>query len=84
MRRAFALHRSTKEPGAACVPSGQVRRRVVFLDPLAEPFYGDWERVAGECVAILRLGRARGTDAVARMRDRSRASGLESVLCVAA
>jgi transcriptional regulator with XRE-family HTH domain len=28
--------------------------RFVFLDPRAETFYGDWERVAGECVAILR------------------------------
>jgi transcriptional regulator with XRE-family HTH domain len=28
--------------------------RFVFLDPRAEMFYGDWERVAGECVAILR------------------------------
>jgi transcriptional regulator with XRE-family HTH domain len=28
--------------------------RFVFLDPRAEAFYGDWERVAGECVAILR------------------------------
>jgi hypothetical protein len=26
----------------------------VFLDPRAEVFYGDWERVTGECVAILR------------------------------
>ncbi len=28
--------------------------RFVFLDPRAETFYGEWERVAGECVAILR------------------------------
>jgi transcriptional regulator with XRE-family HTH domain len=28
--------------------------RFVFLDPRAEAFYRDWERVAGECVAILR------------------------------
>jgi hypothetical protein len=28
--------------------------RFVFLDPRAETFYCDWERVAGECVAILR------------------------------
>lgn len=28
--------------------------RFVFLDPRAETFFGDWERVAGECVAILR------------------------------
>ena len=28
--------------------------RFVFLDPRAETFYRDWERVAGECVAILR------------------------------
>ena len=41
----------------------------IFLAPLsaasisnetarAEVFYGDWERVAGECVAISRCGRA--------------------------
>jgi transcriptional regulator with XRE-family HTH domain len=28
--------------------------RFVFLDRRAETFYDDWERVAGECVAILR------------------------------
>lgn len=28
--------------------------RFVFLDPHAESFYGDWERVARDCVAILR------------------------------
>jgi transcriptional regulator with XRE-family HTH domain len=28
--------------------------RFVFLDPRAETFYDDWERVAGWCVAILR------------------------------
>src|SRR5207245_10827191 len=31
----------------------------VFLDPRAETFYGDWERVAGECVAILRWAAGR-------------------------
>jgi MmyB-like transcription regulator ligand binding domain len=31
----------------------------VFLDPRAEAFYGDWERVAGECVAILRWAAGR-------------------------
>ena len=75
--------------------------------------YGDWERVAGECLAILRWAAVRHPDdrelsdvvgelaatgrrsapagrragygrALARMRDRSRASGLESLLCVAA
>jgi transcriptional regulator with XRE-family HTH domain len=33
--------------------------RFVFLDPHAESFYGDWERVAGECVAILRWAAGR-------------------------
>jgi transcriptional regulator with XRE-family HTH domain len=33
--------------------------RFVFLDPGAETFYGDWERVAGECVAILRWAAGR-------------------------
>src|SRR5213592_3538946 len=33
--------------------------RFVFLDPQAEAFYGDWERVAGECVAILRWAAGR-------------------------
>ena len=53
---------AVKEPGAACVPGGQVRRRFVFLDPRAEPFYGYWERVAGECVAILRWAAGRHPD----------------------
>jgi len=33
--------------------------RFVFLDPRAEAFYRDWERVAGECVAILRWAAGR-------------------------
>jgi transcriptional regulator with XRE-family HTH domain len=33
--------------------------RFVFLDPRAETFYSDWERVAGECVAILRWAAGR-------------------------
>jgi transcriptional regulator with XRE-family HTH domain len=33
--------------------------RFVFIDPRAETFYGDWERVAGECVAILRWAAGR-------------------------
>jgi transcriptional regulator with XRE-family HTH domain len=33
--------------------------RFVFLDARAETFYGDWERVAGECVAILRWAAGR-------------------------
>jgi transcriptional regulator with XRE-family HTH domain len=33
--------------------------RFVFLDPRAETFYVDWERVAGECVAILRWAAGR-------------------------
>src|SRR5713226_8769798 len=33
--------------------------RFVFLDPRAEAFYGDWERVASECVAILRWAAGR-------------------------
>src|SRR5204862_5333219 len=33
--------------------------RFVFLDPRAETFFGDWERVAGECVAILRWAAGR-------------------------
>jgi transcriptional regulator with XRE-family HTH domain len=33
--------------------------RFVFLDPRAEAFYADWERVAGECVAILRWAAGR-------------------------
>src|SRR5436305_493082 len=33
--------------------------RFVFLDPRSEAFYGDWERVAGECVAILRWAAVR-------------------------
>jgi hypothetical protein len=28
--------------------------RFVFLDPRAPDFYRDWERTAGECVAVLR------------------------------
>ena len=31
----------------------------MFLDPRAETFYGDWDRVAGECVAILRSAAGR-------------------------
>ena len=34
----------------------------MFLDPRAETFYGDWERVAGECVAILRWAVGRDPD----------------------
>jgi hypothetical protein len=34
----------------------------VFLDPRAEAFYDDWERVAGECVAILRWAAGRDPD----------------------
>ena len=33
--------------------------RYVFLDPRAERFFGDWERAAGECVAILRSAAGR-------------------------
>jgi transcriptional regulator with XRE-family HTH domain len=33
--------------------------RFVFLDPRAETFYRDWERVADECVAILRWAAGR-------------------------
>jgi transcriptional regulator with XRE-family HTH domain len=33
--------------------------RFVFLNPRAETFYDDWERVAGECVAILRWAAGR-------------------------
>jgi transcriptional regulator with XRE-family HTH domain len=33
--------------------------RFVFRDPRAETFYDDWERVAGECVAILRSAAGR-------------------------
>jgi transcriptional regulator with XRE-family HTH domain len=33
--------------------------RFVFLDRRAETFYDDWERVAGECVAILRWAAGR-------------------------
>jgi hypothetical protein len=33
--------------------------RFVFLDPRAKAFYDDWERVAGECVAILRWAAGR-------------------------
>jgi transcriptional regulator with XRE-family HTH domain len=33
--------------------------RFVFLDARAETFYADWERVAGECVAILRWAAGR-------------------------
>jgi hypothetical protein len=36
--------------------------RFVFLDPGAETFYSDWERVAGECVAILRRSVGRDPD----------------------
>ena len=36
--------------------------RFVFLDPRAQTFYGDWERVAGECVAILRWAAGRDPD----------------------
>ena len=36
--------------------------RFVFLDPRAETFYTDWERVAGECVAILRWAAGRDPD----------------------
>jgi transcriptional regulator with XRE-family HTH domain len=47
--------------GRALYPAvfGQARRpanwaRYVFLDPEARGFYGDWERAAKDCVAILR------------------------------
>ena len=33
--------------------------RFVFLDPRAETFYDNWERVAGDCVAILRWAAGR-------------------------
>jgi MmyB-like transcription regulator ligand binding domain len=33
--------------------------RFVFLDPRAEAFYSDWERVADDCVAILRWAAGR-------------------------
>jgi hypothetical protein len=33
--------------------------RFVFLDRRAETFYDDWERIAGECVAILRWAAGR-------------------------
>jgi transcriptional regulator with XRE-family HTH domain len=33
--------------------------RFVFLDPRAEAFFGDWDRVANECVAILRSAAGR-------------------------
>ena len=33
--------------------------RYVFLDPRAEEFFGDWERAASECVAILRSAAGR-------------------------
>ena len=33
--------------------------RFVFLEPRAESFYEDWERAAGECVAILRSAAGR-------------------------
>jgi transcriptional regulator with XRE-family HTH domain len=33
--------------------------RFVFLDPRAEAFYGDWDRAASECVAILRWAAGR-------------------------
>src|SRR5882672_606424 len=33
--------------------------RFVFLDARAETFYDNWERVAGECVAILRWAAGR-------------------------
>jgi transcriptional regulator with XRE-family HTH domain len=33
--------------------------RFVFLDPRADGFFVDWERVAGECVAILRWAAGR-------------------------
>jgi transcriptional regulator with XRE-family HTH domain len=36
--------------------------RFVFLDPRAETFYADWERVDGECVAILRWAAGRDPD----------------------
>ncbi len=34
----------------------------MFLDPRAETFYDDWERVACECVAILRWAVGRDPD----------------------
>ena len=36
--------------------------RFVFLDPCAESFYGDWERVADWCVAALRWAAGRDPD----------------------
>jgi transcriptional regulator with XRE-family HTH domain len=36
--------------------------RFVFLDPRAETFYTDWERVAGECVASMRWAAGRDPD----------------------
>jgi transcriptional regulator with XRE-family HTH domain len=57
---------AANEPGRAlfselyAAPARPVNNaRFVFLDPRAETFYGDWERVAGECVAILRWAAGR-------------------------
>jgi transcriptional regulator with XRE-family HTH domain len=36
--------------------------RFVFLDPRAETFYTDWDRVAGECVASMRWAAGRDPD----------------------
>ena len=48
---------------AAAAPARPVNNaRFVFLDPRAETFYRDWERVAGECVAILRWSVGRDPD----------------------
>jgi transcriptional regulator with XRE-family HTH domain len=53
--------------------------RFVFLDPQAEAFYGDWERAANECVAILRSAAGRDphdrdlSDLVTELETRSKA-----------
>jgi MmyB-like transcription regulator ligand binding domain len=60
-----AASRGRERPGtyvtanATAVERSSTCFRFVFLDPRAEAFYGDWERVAGECVAILRWAAGR-------------------------
>src|SRR5688572_25348474 len=57
--RSSATSVSTSWPPTSSAARPVNNARFVFLDPRAEVFYEDWERVAGECVAILRWAAGR-------------------------
>ncbi len=70
-RRRFRVQRAPRHPGHQPTRTSAVLRAVrharaadqyrpvVFLDPRAEAFFGDWDRVATESVAILRSAAGR-------------------------